>query len=170
MLKKILWVWAFLLGFYGCSGISFDFDFIPSKPEESYIQATRKGELVWQDKTQIVVVATHLNDFDEKKYPKEEGDVFFLDVYQSNSHNKGFLENGYTLRLSNGEQPTEILPLKKKELQGLMKANAMRWGEYYFVRFMPQDKRTRDSLRLIISHPDFGENQLNFGFKALKKK
>lgn len=62
---------------YGCVNVeSFKSRLIPSKPEESYIQATRKSELVFEDVTRIVLIAVHLNAFDEQHYPHEKGEVF----------------------------------------------------------------------------------------------
>ena len=146
----------------GCANLqSFKSRLIPSKPEESYIQATRKSELVFEDTTRIVLIAVHLNAYDEEKYPHERGEVFFIDVYQSEQNSLGFLENGYRLTLNNGESPTKITRLHNKDLQGLMQQNAMRWGEY---------QRIQDSLMLVLSHPKFGKNSLKFGFKGLSKE
>lgn len=157
--------------FSGCVDIdSVKSRLIPSKPEESYIQATRKSELVFDETTRIVLIAVHLNTFDEQKYPHEKGEIFFIDVYQSAQNSKGFLENNYRLSLSNGESPFKITRLQKEDLQDFMLQNAMRWGEYYLVEFAPQDKRVQDSLTLVLSHPEFGENILKFGFKGLSKE
>lgn len=155
----------------GCANLqSFKSKLIPSKPEESYIQATRKSELVFEDTTRIVLIAVHLNAYDEEKYPHERGEVFFIDVYRSEQNSLGFLENGYRLTLNNGESPTKITRLHNKDLQGLMQQNAMRWGEYYLVTFAPQNQRIQDSLMLVLSHPKFGKNSLKFGFKGLSKE
>ncbi len=160
-----------LLILNGCAKMeSLKSKLIPSKPEESYIQATRKSELVFDEITRIVLIAVHLNSYDEKNYPHEKGEVFFVDVYQSEQNSLGFLENGYHLTLSNGESPIKITRLQSKDLQGLMKQNAMRWGEYYLVKFAPQNDRIQDSLTLVLSHPKFGENFLKFGFKGLSKE
>ncbi|CAM2914297.1 hypothetical protein [Helicobacter burdigaliensis] len=162
-------LWFLVLFFMGCEGAKFTL--APSKPQESYVQATRKTELTYENRTQIVLVATHLNAYDIKKYPKEEGEVFLIDVYEgvnakNNSDEKGFLNNHYSLRLANGDTPLEFKMLKKEELEPIMQENATRWGEYYLVKFPMQNKRDRDRLVLILSHPKYGENLMSFGFKA----
>lgn len=167
MKKNFLWI--LVLFFLGCKGAKFTL--APTKPQESYVQATRKTELVYDNKTQMVLVATHLNAYDEQKYPKEEGEIFLVDVYEGinakkASVKKGFLENEYALRLANGDTPLEFKPVKKEELEPIMQENATRWGEYYLVRFPMQNKRDRDRLILILSHPQYGENSMSFGFKA----
>lgn len=140
----------------------------PKQLEESYIQATRKAELIAKDSTQVVVIATHLNAFDAEKYPREEGEVFFLDIYEANGK-KNFFENGYTLRLENGTKPLRITRLKKEDLTGLMRENATQWGEYYYIEFPWQNKRAQDRIMLVLSHEDFGENTLQFGFRKIKR-
>lgn len=171
---KHFWVGILILSLAVLSGCvdvdSVKSKLIPSKPEESYIQATRKSELVFDETTRIVLIAVHLNAYDEQKYPHEKGEIFFVDVYQSAQNSKGFLENGYNLKLSNGESPVKITRLQKEDLRDFMLSNAMRWGEYYWVEFAPQDKRVQDSLMLVLSHPKFGENTLKFGFKGLSKE
>lgn len=160
-----------LIFLYGCVDVkSFKSRLIPSKPEESYIQATRKSELVFDEITRIVLIAVHLNAYDEEYYPHEKGEVFFVDVYQNEQNSLGFLENGYHLTLGNGEAPIKITRLQREDLQDSMQQNAMRWGEYYLLEFAPQDKRVQDSLTLILSHPKFGQNSLKFGFKGLSKQ
>ena len=106
---------------------------MPQKLEEAYIQATRKAELLAENRVQVVLIATHLNAFNKENYPQEKGEVFFIDVYQSTQNTKKFFENGYHLTLNNGETPIKITELKRKDLQGFMQHNAMRWGEYYLV-------------------------------------
>lgn len=60
-----------------------------------------------------MVIATHLNEFDSKKYPRDAGEVFFLDIYEANGK-KNILKNGYELTLNNGVKPTRIIQLKKR--------------------------------------------------------
>ncbi|TLD85015.1 hypothetical protein LS70_000165 [Helicobacter sp. MIT 11-5569] len=171
MLKEIIFGIAFVF-FVGCESVKSAI--VPQKFEEAYIQATRKTELIVDDRVQVVLIVTHLNAFDKEKYPENANEVFFLDVYQSFQHGienpKKFFENGFHLTLSNGETPIKITEIKKEDLQGLMQSNATRWGEYYIVEFLPQDKRTQNSLQLFLRHKDFGENFLNFGFKPLDKE
>lgn len=171
MLKGIIFG-VVLVFFLGCESVKSVI--APQKLEEAYIQATRKTELITENRVQVVLIATHLNAFDEKRYPDDVGEVFFVDVYQSFQNevenSKGFFENGFHLTLSNGETPIKITPLKKEQLEGLIQSNATSWGEYYLVEFLPQDKRTRNSLQLLLQHKDFGENYLNFGFKSLSKE
>ncbi|MCI5968642.1 hypothetical protein [Helicobacter sp.] len=171
MLKGIIFS-AILLCFLGCESVKSVV--VPQKQEEAYIQATRKTELITQDRVQVVLIATHLNAFNGEKYPQEKGEVFFVDVYQSFQHGvenpRGFFENGFHLTLDNGETPIKITPLQKEQMEGLMRKSATPWGEYYLVEFMPQDKRTQNSLQLFLRHKEFGENSLNFGFKPLNKE
>ncbi|EES89756.1 hypothetical protein [Helicobacter canadensis] len=164
MLKGVLFF--MVLFFFGCEAQKSDL--MPKKLEESYIQATRKTELIAKGNTQVVVIATHLNEFDSKKYPRDAGEVFFLDIYEANGK-KNILKNGYELTLNNGVKPTRIIQLKKEDLEGLILQNATQWGEYYWVEFPKQDKRTQDRLMLILSHKDFGENTLKFGFKKITR-
>lgn len=171
MIKEIIFV-GVLLFFLGCESVKSVI--VPQKLEEAYIQATRKAELIQEDRVQVVLIATYLNAFDREKYPREKGEIFFVDVYQSFQHevknSKDFFENGFHLILGNGETPVKITRLKKEQLDNLMQSNATPWGEYYLVEFLPQDKRTLNSLQLLLYHKDFGEDYLNFGFKPLSKE
>ena len=167
MLQGIIFCVVLIL-FMGCESVTSTI--VPQKLEEAYIQATRKAELLAENRVQVVLIATHLNAFNKENYPQENGEVFFIDVYQSTQNTKKFFENGYHLTLNNGETPIKITELKRKDLQGFMQHNAMRWGEYYLVEFLPQDRRTQNSLQLILSHTEFGESFLNFGFRPLNKE
>ena len=144
---------AFALFFVGCGshlGVTF------KQQEESYIQATRKTELIVADRVQIVLIATHLNAFNAQDYPHQKGKTLF--------------ENGYTLSLENGEKPLKITQLSREELQDFMQENATKWGEYYLVEFAPQNQFVQNSLQLFITHKEYGSNFLKFGFKALNKE
>lgn len=161
-------VYLSVLWFVGCGGNPVNFiKLTPTSLQESYIQATRKTEIIYQEKTQIILIATHLNEFDEEAYPKQKGEIFFVSVYQSEGK-KDFLK-AYNLVLNNGEKPLKVTPLKADELEGLMAEYAMPWGEYYLLEFSPQNKRIQDRLSITLSHKKFGENTLNFGFKAIQK-
>lgn len=166
MLKYFIYL-STVLWFVGCADSVNLMRFTPTSLQESYIQATRKTEIIYQEKTQIILIATHLNEFDEEKYPKQRGEVFFINVYQSEGE-KDFLK-AYNLVLNNGEKPLKVTPLKAYDLEGLMAEYAIPWGEYYLLEFSPQNKRTQDRLSLTISHQKFGESTLNFGFKAIQK-
>lgn len=120
-----------LLILNGCTKMeSLKSKLIPSKPEESYIQATRKSELVFDEITRIVLIAVHLNSYDEKNYPHENGEVFFVDVYQSEQNSLGFLENGYRLTLSNG--PDKNYPTAKQRFTGVNEAKCYALGGILF--------------------------------------
>ncbi|WP_104722593.1 hypothetical protein [Helicobacter mesocricetorum] len=161
-------VYLSVLWFVGCATSPVNFmKLTPTSLEESYIQATRKTEIIYQEKTQIILIATHLSEFDEETYPKQKGEVFFISVYQS-ERERGFLKE-YNLVLNDGEKPLKVTPLKASELKGLMAEYAIPWGEHYLLEFSPQNKRIQDRLSITISHKKFGENTLNFGFKAIQK-
>ncbi len=164
MLRGVLFVVVLLLA--GCA--TQQSLLAPKQLEESYIQATRKTELITKDSTQVVVIATHLNAYNAEKYPREEGEIFFLDIYEANGR-KNFFENGYELTLENGMKPLKVTKLKKEDLVGLMRENATQWGEYYWVEFPRQNKRTQERITLILSHKDFGKNTLQFGFRKIKR-
>lgn len=48
----------------------------PDRQEERYIQATRKGEILNGLKTEAVIVATRLNEFDPEQFKSSEGEYF----------------------------------------------------------------------------------------------
>ena len=91
-----------------------------------------------------------------------------MDIYEANGR-KNFFENGYELTLENGMKPLKVTKLKKEDLVGLMRENATQWGEYYWVEFPRQNKRTQERITLILSHKDFGKNTLQFGFRKIKR-
>ena len=124
MLKQILLFLAVFM-ILGCQKMSSGL--APLKTDESYLQATRTTELIVQGNTKIVVIATHLNEFDWLQFPREEGEIFFLDVYQTRKNGKGFLKNGYEIRLANGTKPSKITRLKKADLEGMITQTATQW-------------------------------------------
>jgi len=94
--------------------------------------------------------------------------AFFLVCFYQSDGKKDFLK-AYNLVLNSGEKPLKVTPLKASELQGLIAEYAIPWGEYYLLEFSPQNKRIQDRLSITLSHKKFGENTLNFGFKAIQK-
>lgn len=162
-MSRILILALFL--FSGCASLKDSF--IPSKPQEAYIQATRKTEILKEDTVEFVLIITHLNSF-SSEYLRENGEVFFVDIY---SNSKGDFFSSYKLSLNSGDKPLKITKLKKEELSGQMLENATSWGEYYIVEFAPQERRIQNALQIILS--DFSGSEigfLNFGFKPLSKQ
>ncbi|MGD9595800.1 hypothetical protein [Wolinella succinogenes] len=144
----------------------------PDRQEERYIQATRKGEILNGLKTEAVIVATRLNEFDPEQFKSSEGEYFFIDIYISDDarepKDRGLNNPLYSLRLSNGSEPIEI---KRVEREELLKRNitfASRWGEYFLVKFEPQERRYLDRIKLELVHKNLGITVLDYGFRNIK--
>ncbi len=146
----------------------------PDRIEERYIQATRKGELLNGLKTEAIIVATHLNGFDSEHFKHEEGELFFIDIYLSDTSlerkDRGLYNPLYSVRLSNGATPLEITQLEKSDLLRYNITFASRWGEYFLVRFPVQTRRYLKEMSLEIVHKNLGIAKLDYGFKVMKKK
>lgn len=168
-----------------------------SEKELAYLQNMRKCELIDNERTRVVVLATYMNEYEPKNYKKENGEVFFVNIYQSpkepqkqtNKNIKStkssktkqnskkdsmqkeqkqdfsqisFIKDGLNLRLNNGENPIEIKSIKSSELDEQSKKNAIKWGEYFILRFKEQNERSKLALRL--ESKNFGSCEMNFGF------
>jgi len=146
----------------------------PDRIEERYIQATRKGEILNGLKTEAIIVATYLNEFDGERFTHEEGELFFVDIYLSEDsperRDRGLYNPLYSLRLSNGALPLEISRLEKSDLLRYNITFASRWGEYFLVRFPVQTRRYLKEMSLEIVHKNLGIAKLDYGFKVMKKK
>lgn len=164
MLRSVL-LFCVCLFLVGCASIQSSY--IPTLSEEEYMQATRKTELIVDDTTKIVVVATRMNIM--QKY-KSKDEVFLLDVYESGDGKKDFIQNGYKIYLQNKTKPLKIQKINKDSLDEFMQSKVMRWSEQYLVTFAPQDKKTTDSLTLVLEHEKYGKNFLQFGYRNIKKE
>lgn len=146
----------------------------PDRIEERYVQATRKGEILNGLKTEAVIIATHLNAFDSKRYDSKVGEYFFIDIYLSpeggESPARGLNHQLYTLTLSNGSLPVEVQELKREELleRGIYRSS--RWGDYFLVRFAPQDRRYLEHLKLELKHENLGSTVMDYGFRNIKER
>ncbi|MGP1450818.1 MAG: hypothetical protein ACTTJS_06825 [Wolinella sp.] len=160
-----------ILAFGGCQ--LYNDALKPDRIEEKYIQATRKGEILNGLKTEAVIVATRLNEFDNEKFLSENGEYFFIDIYVSED-SKEYKERGlnnplYSVRLSNGVLPAEIQRIDREELLKHNFTFASRWGDYFLVRFPSQSVRYREQLQLELVHKNLGVTVLDYGFRNIKK-
>lgn len=171
-----------------------------SEKELAYLQNMRKCELIDNERTRVVVLATYMNEYKPEIYKKEDGEIFFVNIYQSPKEpqkqtNKSikstkkdsmkkeqkaqkekpqdsikkqdfsqisFIKDGLNLRLNTGENPIEIRSIKSSELDEQSKKNAIKWGEYFILRFKKQSERSNLALRL--ESKNFGSCEMNFGF------
>lgn len=156
----------FFLYIFVCGCAAINSSYAPDEREEAYMQATRKAELIEGDSTKIVVIATRLNMINQ--YHDSSSESFVFEVYESGDGLKDFLSSGYKLYLSNNVKPVEIKKMSASELSSFWPSR-IKWGQYYLVKFPPQNKKVTDSMTIVLEHNKYGKNFLEFGFKKIDK-
>ncbi len=116
----------------------------PDKARERYVQATRKGEIRTQLRTEAVILATYLNQALPKYFDSKKGVYFLVDIYISNdsidSSKRGLLNPLYSIWLFDDIKPISIKRLSKDELIAYNFDYVSPWGEHFLVEFPAQSK------------------------------
>lgn len=122
------------------------------------IQYTQKGDIKQNNEIHTMLFATYLNNI-KKEYDSEELNSFLVGIHLANKNNHDFKEKGYSL-LANEKEAISIkdVPTNSDLVKSIPLKNS--WGKYYLVKFENEEKVRNINLKL--SHPEFGQIQLNF--------
>lgn len=158
-------VLVFAFTFVSCTNY-FEKGYRPELLEERKIQATRKFQIIRNDKIDLVVFATYLNDIERTYYKNLE--YFFIEIYAPSQEpiifkrlrinlathdRKSWLDPQY-IRLLNKDEYDEVLrPINK-------------WSNCYLVAFAKSTLIDADKMLLRIA-VDEHEERLDYSFKVI---
>lgn len=140
----------------------FESGYHPQMLEEKKIQATRKFQILRDEKIDLVVFATHLNEIERSYYKNLE--YFFIELYAPSQEPINLHRVKMELFSANGvwEEPHYIRKLAQDEYDEVLKP-INKWSSCYLVAYekLPLDKSDHAKLRISID----GEPQvLDFSY------
>lgn len=172
--------------FSGCSNY-FNREFQFEMLEEKKIQATRKAEITKNNKTTLVIFATHVNDIHYKFYKDLE--YFFIEIYsplnepinikrfsfdleatkgfsRELKQSSNFLKNPYEKDSKISElKPVYVNFISPKDYDSLFKPTN-KWSKCFLVAFPKLSEVDRESIKLKI-FVDGKPLLFDFSFKTL---
>lgn len=158
MKKSICFIILFsLFVFCGCNSFfsnSYTLDVVAEKK----VQASRKGEILKDQKVVLVATVMHLNDVSVVAYHGRE--YFFVEIYD-----EGQL-NGYIDYKLNGSSPLWIREIQSDEFDEILKPNN-KWSKCYLVAFKSVGKLELREMFLKMEVIGVGTMNFDFGFKSL---
>ncbi|WP_276925220.1 hypothetical protein [Helicobacter japonicus] len=162
--------------FLGCSDFYHkDFVHIPSAhnapkkqkiQKENEIQAMRKGQILKNNRTQILMIVRYMNDISDEFVKNDKGEVFLVEIY---SREGKLPANLLTFSLQNvykNIQSNKVSALNKQELGDFVPDIA--YNDVYKVSFDSMGFRGRESLKFIAHIKDIGDISFDFGYTQPK--
>ncbi|PAF42543.1 hypothetical protein [Helicobacter sp. 11S03491-1] len=146
--------------FLGCSSYYAD-TYKPDIIVEKKIQASRKGEIIVNQKPVVVAVATHLNEVDDVIYGGRE--YFFVEIF---SEEQGIFLNGViSFRLFN-KPPIWSREIKKDEFDAILHPSN-KWSKSFLIAFEKLDPLSSRSAKLVMEVYNLGKITFDFAYQAI---
>ncbi len=151
--------------FVSCTNY-FEKGYHPELLEERKIQATRKFQIIRNDKIDLVVFATYLNDIERTYYKNLE--YFFIEIYAPSQEPIIFKRLRIDLATRDGKswlEPQYIRLLNKNEYDEVLHP-INKWSNCYLVAFAKSTLIDTDKmlLRIVV---DEQEEKLDYSFKVI---
>ncbi|WP_291025932.1 hypothetical protein [Helicobacter sp.] len=171
-ISMIISIYAILC--VGCSDFyRKDFIHIPSAhnteqetQKEQEIQATRKGQILENNHTRVVMIVRYMNEISKNFVKDEKGEVFLVELYARNEQIPLEL---LSFNLSSTYKSLEAEKISKQNKQDLGEfAPDIAYNNIYKVVFGSMGFRGRDNLKLTARIEGIGE--MNFDFSYAKRK
>ncbi|PAF48400.1 hypothetical protein BKH46_00355 [Helicobacter sp. 12S02634-8] len=157
--KNILFVCMFVL-LSGCVSY-YSGGYKPDVIVERKIQASRKGEIIKDEKPIVVAVATHLNEVDNVVYGGRE--YFFVEIF---SERQDVFYHGMISFTLFGKPPIWVREIKKDEYDEILSASN-KWSRTFLVAFDVLDPLASRKAKLVMDIYDVGKITFNFAYQAI---
>ncbi|WP_104696781.1 MULTISPECIES: hypothetical protein [unclassified Helicobacter] len=158
MKKIIVFCFPLFLFFQGCNSFFSNNTYALDIVGEKKVQASRKGEIVKDNKVLVVATVTHLNEVSALTYRGRE--YFFVEFYSEDDIGN-FVE--YHL---NKLKPLWVREITKDEFDEVLKPNN-KWSKCYLVAFDSIGGIGAREMILGMDVVGFGIMEFDFGFKTL---
>ena len=141
---------AGLVCVFGACTNYFESGYHPQMLEEKKIQATRKFQTLRDEKIDLVVFATHLNEIERTYYKNLE--YFFVELYAPSQEPINLYRVQIELSNANGvwEEPRYIRKITPDEYDAVLKP-INKWSSCYLVAFEKLSMEKSDNAKLRIS-------------------
>ncbi|PAF49932.1 hypothetical protein BKH41_01115 [Helicobacter sp. 12S02232-10] len=156
-------IFVFFLGilfFLGCTSYYTD-SYKPDVIVEKKIQASRKGEIIKDQKPVVVAVATHLNEVDNVIYGNRE--YFFVEVF---SERQDIFYDGVISFTLFKKPPIWVREIKKDEYDTIL-SSSNKWSRSFLIAFNKLDSLASRKAKLVMDVYNFGKITFDFTYQAI---
>lgn len=150
---------AFWLG--GCG--LYDDSYKPSVLLEKKINQTRKSQIINNGKTEVVGIATYLNNVDSRIYA-EGREYFFVEIF---SELEIPLRESLHFSLTGDAEFIWIREVEASEMEGILSVYN-RWGRGFLIAFDEIPYQQKKNMKLTLEIENVGEMEFNFGYKVFE--
>lgn len=155
---KIFFIFIFLI--YGCNSY-YNISYKPDIVAEKKIQASRKAEIIKDNKPLVIAVAVHLNEVDDIVYGGRE--YFSVEIFSEDKNI--FLNNMISFYLF-GKSPIWSREIKKDEYDEILQPSN-KWSKLYLVAFDKLDPLDSRKAKLVIEVYHVGKMVFDFSYQAI---
>ncbi|PAF52767.1 hypothetical protein [Helicobacter sp. 13S00477-4] len=148
------------LFFLGCNSYYID-SYKPDIIAEKKIQASRKGQIIKNQKPVVIAVATHLNEVDDVVYGGRE--YFFVEIFSEDQ--SIFLNDMIDFTLFK-KPPIWVREIKKDEFDEILHSSN-KWSKVYLIAFNKLDPLSSRNAKLIMEVYGLGKIVFDFAYQAI---
>lgn len=139
----------------------YDDSYKPSVLLEKKINQTRKSQIIRRGKTEVVAIATYLNNVDSRIY-RDGREYFFVEIF---SELEIPLRESLHFRLSGDAEFIWIREVEKSEMEGILSVYN-RWGRGFLIAFDEISYQQKKDMILSLEIENVGEMEFNFSYKV----
>ncbi len=152
-----------LCAFWLCGCGLYDDSYKPSVLLEKKINQTRKGQIIKDGKTEVVAIATYLNNVDSRIYC-EGREYFFIEIF---SELEIPLRESLHFSLMDNVEFMWIREVRIDEMDGILSVYN-RWARGFLIAFDEVAYQQKKNMRLTLEIENVGEMEFDFGYKVLE--
>ena len=160
ILVRILCVW--LCAWLSGCGL-YDDSYKPSVLLEKKINQTRKSQIIKRGKTEVVAIATYLNNVDSRIY-RDGREYFFVEIF---SELEIPLRESLHFRLTGNSELIWIREISEDEMEGILNVYN-RWGRGFLIAFNEIAYQQKKDMKLTLEIENIGTMEFNFSYKVLE--
>lgn len=161
-MRKIIPFMLFGVIYFGGCGL-YDDSYKPNVLLEKKINQTRKSQIIKNGKTEVIAIATYLNNVDSRIY-RDGREYFFVEIF---SELEIPLLESLHFSLTGDVEFMWIREVEKGEMEGILNIYN-RWGRGFLIAFDELVYQQKKDMALKVEIENVGEMEFNFGYKVLE--
>lgn len=151
-----------ILCLFLCGCGLYDESFKPSIKKERKINQSRKSEIIKDGKTQIIAIATHLNNVDSAIY-FDSREFFFVEIFGEIPN----LRESLKFSLSDSAEFIWMREIARDEMDEILVTNN-KWSRGFLVAFEALEYQQQKNMKLFLEVENVGKMSFDFSYKVLE--
>lgn len=148
-----------LLSLFFCGCSLYNESFRPEILKEKKILSSRKSQILIDNKTEIICIATYLNNVDSNAYKNAE--YFFIEIFSKSNIPLGFMD----FSITNNSRFNWIREVYEDEFDDVINTYN-KWSKAYLISFEEIPSQDKKNMKLIIDIARFGRMDFDFSYKV----